>query len=81
MSLNDFCNDVIIPENLKIDKAQELCGQNSEFLKSTKRKGKYMTYAEPERKNHITPIDVDIRELRKRTHNSTKATNTPRRLW
>ena len=63
MSLNDFCNNVIIPENLKIDKAPELCGQNSEFLKSAKRKGIYLNYAEPERKNQIAPIDVDIREL------------------
>ena len=41
----------------------------------------YMTYAEPERKNQIWPVGVEIRELRKRNHKKMKATNTPRIVW
>ena len=80
MSLNDFCNYVGILEKLKSDKSPELCGRNSEYLKYAKQKGIYMTYAEPERRNQISPVDVEIRELRKRTHKKIKATNTPRSL-
>ena len=81
MSLNYFCNYVGIPENIKIDRDPEFCGHNSEFMKSAKRKGIDLTYYEPERKKKIAPIDVDIRELRKRTHNKMNATNMKRRLW
>ena len=81
MSLNDFCNDVGITENLKSDRTPEFSGKNSEFLKYFKQKGIELSYAEPERKNQISPIDVEIREPRKRTHKKMKATNTPRRLW
>ena len=68
MSLNDLCNNIGIPEKLKSDKAPEFWWRNYEFLKSAKQKGIYLTYTEPERKNQIAPIDVYIRELRKRTH-------------
>ena len=81
MSLNDFCNDVRIPEKLKSDRAPGFCGRNYKLLKSAKRKGIDLTYVETERKNQIAPIDVEFKELRKRTHNEMKATNTPRRLW
>ena len=81
MSLNYFCNDVGIPEKLKSDRDPEFCGKNSEFLESAKRKGIDLTYAEPERKNQIVPIDVEIRELRKCNHDKMKSTNTPRKLW
>ena len=61
MSLNQFCNNVVVPEKLKSDGAPELCWRNYEFLKSTKQKGIDLTYTEPERKNQIVPIDVEIR--------------------
>ena len=43
MSLNDFFNDVGIPEKLKSDRPPYLCGWNYEFLKSAKQKGIDMT--------------------------------------
>ena len=58
MYLNDSCNDVGITYNLKSDKAPEFYGWNSEFLKSAKQKGMDLTYAEPELRNQIAPIDV-----------------------
>ena len=36
MTLNYFCNDVGIPENLKSDRSPEFCGRNYEFLKYAK---------------------------------------------
>ena len=81
ISLNDFCNNVKFTENLKIDRDPLFCGRNFEFLKSDKRKVINLTYAEPKRKNQIAPIGVEIREIRKRTHNKMKQTNMPGRLW
>ena len=68
MDLNDFCNGVVIPEKLKSDRAPECFGRKSEFLEYAKQKGIYLTYAEPDRRNKMDPIDVEIRDLRKRTH-------------
>ena len=81
MTLNDFCNDVGVPHKLKSDRAPEFCGRSTAFLANAKKRGIDLTYAEPERKNQISPIDVEIREIRKRTHNKMKAKNVPRRLW
>ena len=81
MSLNDFCNDVGEPHKLKSDRAPEFCGRSTQFLANAKKRGIDLTYAEPERKNQISPIDVEIREIRKRTHNKMKGRNVPRRLW
>ena len=67
-SLNDFFNNVGIPEKIRSDRAPEFCGWNSEFLKYAKRKVIDLTYTEPERKNRIAPIDVEIRELSKNTN-------------
>ena len=80
-SLNDFCHDVGIPEKLASDRAPEFCGRNSEFLKNAKGKGIDLTYAEPERKNQIYKVDLEIRELRKRVHNKMRSKNVPKRLW
>ena len=61
VSLNYSFNDVGIPEKFKRDRAPELCMRNSEFLKSVKQKVINLTYTEPDFKNQIAPIDVDIR--------------------
>lgn len=80
-SLREFCEDVGVPEKLKSDRAPEFCGRNTEYHKVARRKGINLTYAEPERKNQISPIDVEIRELRKRTNNKLRTKRAPRRLW
>ena len=51
------------------------------FLDTAKKKGIDLTYSEPERKNQIAPIDIEMRELRKRTHNKMAAKSVPKRLW
>lgn len=79
LSLIDFCNDVGVPERLKSDRAPEFCGRGTQFWKTAKRKGCDVTYAEPERKNQIAPVDNEIGELRRRTHN--RLLKVPRRLW
>ena len=68
-------------KKINSDRAPEFCRRNYEFLKYAKLKGIDLTYTEPERKNQIAPIDVDIRELRKCTHKKMKAKNKPMRLW
>ena len=68
MYLNGFCNEVGIPEKIKSYRSPYFCRQNSELLKYIKRKVIYLTYAEPEHKNQIVPIDVEISELRKHNH-------------
>ena len=80
-SLNEFCQSVGVPGKLKSDRAPEFCGPNTVFLDTARKKGIDLTYAEPERKNQIAPIDIEMRELRKRTHNKMAARNVPRRLW
>ena len=80
-TLDEFCQDVGIPEQLKSDRAPELCGRTSEFLKNAKKKGIDLTYAEPERKNQIWKVDIEIRELKKRWHQKKKTKAVPSRLW
>ena len=81
MSLNEFCADVGIPEKLKSDRAPELCGRQSAFLHNAKKKGIDLTYAEPERKNQIHKVDLEIRELKKRWHHKKKTKQIPERVW
>ena len=80
-SLNEFCQSVGVPGKLKSDRAPEFCGPSTIFLDTAKKKGIDLTYSEPERKNQIAPIDIEIRELRKRTHDKLASKNAPRRLW
>ena len=80
-SLNEFCQSVGVPGKMKSDRAPEFCGPNTVFLDTAKKKGIDLTYSEPERKNQIAPIDIEMRELRKRTHNKMAARSVPKRLW
>ena len=80
-SLREFCEDVGVPERLKSDRAPEFCGRNTDFHKVARRKGINLTYAEPGSKNQISPIDIEIREIRKRTQNKLQSRKVPRRLW
>ena len=80
-TLIEFCQDVGVPEKMKSDRAGEFCGRNSEFLKTAKSKGIDLTYAEAERKNQIAPVDLEIREIRKLTHQKMVSKNIPERLW
>ena len=59
-SLNEFYQDVGIPEKLASDQAPEFWGCNSAFLKNAKGKGIDLTYAEPDRKNQIYKVDLEI---------------------
>ena len=81
VSLNDFCNDVGIPEKLASDRAPELYGRNTAFLANAKSKGIDLTYAEPERNNQIWRVDLEIRELNRRTHNKMVSKGVPKCLW
>ena len=80
-TLREFCSDVGIPEKLKSDRAPELCGRKSEFRKVAQKNGIDLTYAEPERKNQIWKLDLELRELKKRWHNKRRQKGAPNRLW
>ncbi len=80
-SLNEFCTNIGILEKLETDRAPEFCGQNSQFLSNAKNKGINLTYSEPECKNQIWKVDIEVRELRKRTHNKMTSKNAPSRTW
>jgi hypothetical protein len=79
--LNEFCTDVGVPANLKSDRAGELVGRTSDFYKLARKKHINLTYAEPERKNQIWPVDLEIRELKKRVKNKMRTKNAPARVW
>lgn len=66
-TLSTFCNDLGIPAKLKSDRAPELCGKGSSFYKYARKQHIDLTYAEPDRKNQISAIDTEIRQLKKRT--------------
>ena len=52
-TLQEFYEDVGIPDNFNSDGAPELCGQESSYLNISKGKWINLTYAEPECSNEI----------------------------
>jgi hypothetical protein len=76
-----FCTNVGTPEKLKSDRAPELIGRNSEFYTLARKKRIDLSYAEPERKNQIWPVDLEIRELKKQVRNKMVCNNVPSRMW
>ena len=81
ISLNDFCSEVGIPEKLASDRVLELCSRKYAFLANAKNKGIDLIYAELERKNQIWIVHLEIRELKRRTHNKMISNGVPKRLW
>ena len=79
-ALQDFCTDIGIPANLKVDSAAEFTGKNSEFWKKSKHLGIDVTYGEPHR-HEIGPLDVQIRENKKKWHEHKATRDVPSRLW
>ena len=53
----------------------------TDFTKLVKKRHINMTYAEPERKNQITRVDCEIRDLKRRWHDKMRKKNAPERLW
>ena len=43
----EFCEEIVIPENLKSDRAPYFCGQESSYLKLAKGKRNNLTHVEP----------------------------------
>ncbi|KAL7525108.1 hypothetical protein ACHAWF_001216, partial [Thalassiosira exigua] len=67
--------------NLKTDRAKEFVERMTDFMKLVKKRHIKMTYAEPERKNQITRVDSEIRDLKRRWHDKMRKKNAPERLW
>ena len=64
-----------------MDRAPELVGKGTDFYRLARKRHIDLTYAEPERKNQISPVDVEIRELQKRTRSKMVRKNVPSRMW
>ncbi|KAL7524599.1 hypothetical protein ACHAWF_001010 [Thalassiosira exigua] len=80
-SLRRFCNDIGVLVNLKTDRAKEFVERMTDFMKLVRKRHTKMTYAEPERKNQITRVDREIRNLKRRWHDKMRKKNAPERLW
>ena len=80
-TLKEVYEDVGTPEKRKSDRAKEFCGHNLDFLTTAKKRQIDLTYSEPERKNQIYDVDLEIQETRRQTHNKMKSKNVPKRLW
>ncbi|KAL7537429.1 hypothetical protein ACHAWF_005759 [Thalassiosira exigua] len=80
-SLQRFCDDVGVPVNLKTDRAKEFVERMTDFMMLVKKRHINMTYAEPERKNQITRVDREIRDLKRRWHDKMRKKNVHERLW
>ena len=65
-TLQELCECIGIPENLKSDRAPEFCGRETSYLNLANGKRINMTYAEPERSNEIYNANIAIRDLNKR---------------
>ena len=80
-TLSTFCDDLGVPAKLKMDRAPELVGKGTAFYKLARKRHIGLTYAEPERKNQIAPVDTEMRELQKRTRSKMVRKNVPSRMW
>eukprot|EP00986_Skeletonema_menzelii_P007458 scaffold2934_cov146-Skeletonema_menzelii.AAC.1 len=79
-ALSTFCTDIGTPANLKVDSAAEFIGKNSEFWKKGNHRGINITYGEPHR-HEIGPLDVQIRENKKKWHGYKATGEVSSRLW
>ena len=59
--LQEFCDDIGIPENLKSDRAPDFCRPESSYLILAKGKRINLTYADPELSYEIYNIYIAIR--------------------
>ena len=79
--LSAFCDDVGTPKCLKSDRASELVGRATLFLKLARKRHINLKYAEPERVNQIHKVDIEMRKLKKRCRNKMIHKNAPKRVW
>ncbi|KAL7477966.1 hypothetical protein ACHAW6_003753 [Cyclotella cf. meneghiniana] len=63
-ALDLLCDDIGIPEKLKMDRAPELIGRGTDFYKLAKKRHIGLDYAKPECHNQIAPVDTEMRELK-----------------
>ena len=59
-TLQEICEDVGIPDNLKSDRAPYSYVRESSYIKLAKYKRVILTYAEPERSNEIYNVELQL---------------------
>ena len=80
-SLQDFADDVGIPETLVCDLATEQTGKNTPMMKEVRRLRIRMRNSEKGRSNQNHKAETEIRELKKRWKTRMVEKNVPKRLW
>jgi hypothetical protein len=80
-TLAEFARDVGVPTDLRADLAGYFTGNDSEFVKETKRLKIKVTYAEKGRHRQNHAAEREIRNLKRRWHNKMTTKRVPKRLW
>ena len=79
--LQELCEDIGIPENIKSERSSKVCGQKASYLKLAKDKRTNLIYAKIELSNEIYNVDISIIDLNKRWHHKMVSNNFHRRVW
>ena len=79
-TLNDFCHDFGVPENLTFDGALAQVGKNTPFMKTIRKHFINYHVSGPRRPNE-NPAEGAIREVKKRWYRIMMKKGVPRRLW
>jgi len=79
-ALNEFMINVGTPERLMCDYAKEFCGHKTPFVKNARKRKIDLVYAEGHR-HELGPVDVQIRESKKKWQDSHSTKDVPTRLW
>jgi hypothetical protein len=80
-ALEDFCDDVGIPQELWTDGGKECVGRNTEFRRTCNKRGIRLFTTEPGKKNQNHAAERDIGELKKRWRRRRTKKDASHRLW
>ncbi len=80
-ALDDFVDDVGIPETLWVDGAKEYVGRNTEFKKACRKYRIDLRMTEPGQKNQNHAAEREIGELKRRWRRRRAKKNASHQLW
>jgi len=80
IALKNFIRDYGAPDSMITDGSGEQTSKDREFSKCLRKKNIRQVFTPPHRPN-LNPVELVIRELRKRWYRSIFRTNCPRSLW
>jgi hypothetical protein len=80
-TLSEFVRDVGVPTDIRTDLASYFTGNDTAFVKETKRLHIKVTYAEKGRHIQNHAAEREIRNLKRRWHSKMTTKSVPKRLW